>query len=72
MLFLGTIKVEIMAKEQGTYRLPGATKAQIQELKDLFGESPSEVIERAVNLLFTNRKEELQKVMQARLEKIQG
>ncbi len=59
-----------MAKEQGTYRLPANTKAQIEELKIIFGETPSVVIERAVAYLYANRKEEAERVMKERIQGI--
>ncbi|AUD06994.1 hypothetical protein [Spirosoma pollinicola] len=57
-----------MAKVTTSFRLSDATKEQLDALSTLFKESQTEILERAVKLLFDDREQIAKADMDIRLE----
>lgn len=59
-----------MAKQTTSFRLPQATIGKIGELSNLFRESGSEVVERAIDFLYNQREEAAKEDLAVRLSNI--
>ncbi|WP_206513044.1 hypothetical protein [Larkinella soli] len=60
-----------MAKQTTSVRLPASSLKQIQDLSELFQESNSKIVERAVSMLYENRESALRQYVEERLKKFE-
>jgi predicted transcriptional regulator len=59
----------IMAKSTTSFRLSDKTRSQLENLAELFKESQTDILEKAVNLLYESREEHFKADMEERLNR---